>query len=416
MTPFCRARILSIFVSFLQPHREMTRALRTRPIFFLSLFTFATSLPAQSTTSPLNFSGVLFANYRYELPTTPAPLPGQVDNSFLLDRAYLNFRVAAGERTSIRITTDIYQTTEATPNAYAIRAKFAYLQYELPKASNGAGFLGRIGLVNNPVVEHVETFWPRYLGQVAAERAGHFASADAGLAALFTLPSKRGEVYATILNGPGYTARERDRFKDFSIRLSLTPLASQTSVPLLQTFTLSLWGYKGATASSFVNGGPAQVGAIGQALDRSRAGVFLGLRDPRLTLGAEYAQRHEDGEQGANTLESPRTITGITGRYTSAFAVVRPLAFMNETGVSPFGFVGRYDHVKPSTSATGYVSPLAPPVGNGNHLLVAGIFYDLSQRAQMALDYQESLAADNGVSLAPTTQSKAYFAHFMISF
>ena len=243
--------------------------------------------------SPLNFSGVIFGSYNYQLATTPNQLAGQTNNQFILDRAYLTFRMPAGDRTSIRITTDVYQTTENAPNAYTIRAKYAYLQYDQPKFSNGASFLARIGILHNVLIDHEETFWPRYLSQVPIERAGYFASADVGIAAQLTLPNKMGEVYGTIVNGTGYTARENNRFKDYAIRLSLTPLANQTDMPLLQTFTISGWGYLGANASSFVQSGP-----VGEAMDRSRAGVFVGIKDPRLVLGGEFAQRHDDGDAG----------------------------------------------------------------------------------------------------------------------
>jgi hypothetical protein len=366
--------------------------------------------------SPLSFSGVIFGSYNYQLATTPSALAGQTDNQFVLDRAYLTFRMPAGDRTSIRITTDLYQTTEDSPNAYTIRAKYAFLQYDQPKFANGASLLGRIGILQNVVIEHLEPFWPRYLSQAPVERAGYFLSADMGLAVQLTLPSKMGEVYATIVNGPGYTARENNRFKDYAIRLSLTPLANNTDMPLLQTFTITAWGYKGATSSSFVNGGTGQVGAIGDALDRSRAGVFIGLKDPRLVLGGEYAQRHENGEQGANTGASPRTLTDITGRLLSAFTVVRPFAFADASGTSPFGIVARYDAVKPSTSTSGYVTPPAPSKDNAYHVIIGGVFYDLSQKAQIALDYQESLASNNGSSLSPPAQSKGYFAHFVVNF
>ena len=377
-----------------------------------------TAAPAPQASPPpaLNFSGLIFGSYNYQLRTTPTQLAGQTDNQFILDRAYLTFRMAAGDRTSIRITTDVYQTTEGTPNAYTLRAKYAYLQYDQPKFSNGASFLGRIGILHNVVIDHVETFWPRYISQSPVERAGYFLSADVGLASQLTLPNKMGEVYATIVNGPGYTSRERDRFKDYAIRLSLTPLANTVTLPLLQTFTITAWGYKGATSSSFVGGGTGQTGAVGEALDRSRGGIFAGIKDPRLVLAGEFAQRHEDGEQGANTAASPRARTGITGRLLSAYTVVRPFAFANADGKSPFGIVARYDAVKPSSSTTGYVAPAAPPTGNGYHVIIAGLFYDLSQKAQLALDYQESLASNNGLSLAPPTQSKTYFAHFLVNF
>ncbi|HKP15535.1 MAG TPA: hypothetical protein VJT85_05705, partial [Gemmatimonadaceae bacterium] len=338
----------------------------------------------------------------------------QTNNSFVIDRAYLTFRIAAGDRTSIRVTTDVFQSTDSTSNAYTVRAKYAYLQYEAPRMKNGAQVTGRVGILQNVVIEHTDTFWPRYLAQAASERAGFFSSADVGLAGLITLPKKWGEVYATIVNGPGYAARERDRFKDYAVRLSLTPLMNSPASSLLQTFTITAWGYKGATASTFVNGGVGQVGAVGNALDRSRAGIFVGLRDPRLVIGGEIARRHDGAETGANTALSPRVEVTSTGQLLSGFTVVRPFAFSNETGKSPFGLVGRYDHVKPTVSTTGFATP--PSSSNAYHFLVGGMFYDVSQRAQIALDYQEALASDNDLSTAPPGQSKGYYAHFVINF
>jgi hypothetical protein len=370
--------------------------------------------PAPAPTSQLNFSGVIFGSFNYTLPTTPAPLRNQTNNAFIVDRAYLTFRAAAGDRTSIRITTDVFQSADSSSNAYTVRAKYAYLQYEAPKASNGAQITGRLGILQNVLVEHQEAFWPRYLGQVPTERNGYYASADVGFAGLAALPNKWGEVYATIVNGPGYTARERDRFKDFAIRLTLTPLMHMPASSLLQTLTISAWGYKGATASAFVNGGTGQAGPVGEALDRSRAGLFVGIRDPKLTLAGELAQRHDGGDAGQNTLLSPRVRTTTTGRMLSGWTVVRPLAFANASGKSPFGLVARDDHVTPTTSTTGVATP--PSSSNAYHNLIAGVFYDLSQKAQLALDYQESLASDNGVSSAPPSQSKAYFVHFVVNF
>ena len=223
-----------------------------------------------------------------------------------------------------------------------------------------------------------------------------------------------GEVYATIMNGPGYTSRERDRFKDYAIRLSLTPLANRTDMPVLQSLTITGWGYKGSTASTFVNGGAGQVGPVGAALDRSRAGVFVGIKDPRLALGGEFAMRRDGADAGANTAASERIGTTTTGRVLSGLTQVRPFAFSNGTGKSPFGLVARYDRVSPSTSTSGIAAPPSP--SNSYHSLIGGAFYDLNQRAQFALDYQESLATNNGASNAPPVQSKGYFFHFMVNF
>jgi hypothetical protein len=372
--------------------------------------------PPSSAAVPLNFSGLIFGSYNYTLPTTPVPPANQVDNQFQLDRAYLTFRMPAGERASIRITTDVYRTAEASanPNNYAIRAKYAYLQYDARKAANGAQLLGRVGILQNVVVDHIEGFWPRYLSQTAIERAGFFASSDVGIAGQFTLPNRMGELYATVVNGPGYASRELDRFKDFALRLSVTPLANGAAPSLLKTLTVTGWGYKGAVASTFVNGGAGQVGAVGEALDRTRYGVFVGLKDPRLELAAEYAQRHDGGEAGANTAVSPRSVTETTGRVLSGFTVIRPFAFVNASGKSPLGLVARYDRVSPTVSSSNR-SP-APAPSNSYHNLIGGLFYDVNTKVQIALDYQESLATSNGVSSPPPAQSKGYYAHFVVNF
>ncbi len=404
----------------------MLRAcIRRFPLLAIAALTTSIPVAAQSTPAqpsaqpapvpPLSVSGLVFGSYNYQLSTTPAQLANQNDNGFIIDRAYLTVRAPAGDRLSVRITTDVYQTAETnTQNAYTIRAKYAYLQYDVPKFTNGATAFARLGILQNVAIEHLESFWPRYLSQTAIERAGFFSSADVGLSAGATLPNKMGEVYATLMNGPGYTSRERDRFKDYAIRLSLTPLANSTTTPLLQTFTITGWGYKGATASGFVNGGAGQIGSVGEALDRSRAGVFVGIKDPRLVLGGELAMRHDGGDAGANTVASPRTGTTTTGRVLSGLTVIRPFAFTNGSGKSPFGLVARYDRVSPSTATTGIAVP--PSTSNSYHNLIGGAFYDLNQRAQFALDYQESLATSNDLSNAPPAQSKGYYLHFMVNF
>lgn len=366
--------------------------------------------------TPLNFSGVIFGSYNFQVPTTPKEFTNQNNNGFIVDRAYLTFKMPAGDRMSIRITTDVFQ--DAGSNAYTIRAKYAYGQYDLPKFANGSQLFTRLGILHNVVIDHQENFWPRYLGQVAVERAGYFASADAGLAGGLSLPNKMGEVYATIVNGAGYTSRENNRFKDYALRLSLTPLAnSAADYPLLSTFTVSAWGYKGANASKWADPAAAAGtdGTVGNALDRTRAGLFVGIRDPRLVIAGEYAQRHDEGETGGNIAAvSPRAVTGTTGRLLSAYTVIRPLAFSRADGKSPFGIVARYDKVTPTSNTSGFTT--APDASNGYHNIIAGVFYDLSQKAQLSLDYQESLATNNGVSAAPPTQSKGYFAHFVVNF
>jgi hypothetical protein len=360
----------------------------------------ATPTPAQSTVSvPIDFSGVLYANYQYRGEKGPS----KSQNKFDLERTYLTFRLPAGDRASIRVTLDVFQQG-STPNdafyrGWVIRAKYAYLQYDLIKsASWNANIRG--GLLQNVVIDHIESFWPRWISQTPVERAGFFASSDAGVATLWMLPNKMGEFYATIVNGPGYTSRETDRFKDYAARLSITPF-SGSSAKIMKTLALTGWTYVGAVGSSFVNGGPAQVGTVGKSLPRVRAGVFAGVRDPRFSAGAEWDTRKDGHETGANTLTDPRVEVDSTGRLIAGFAVIRPFQLLNASSSLPLGLVARWDRFKPNTDTGAYINTV-----------IGGLTMDLNKKTALSLDYQEQ--TPHFGAIAATT--KTYFLHLVANF
>jgi len=362
--------------------------------------------PAAPAPAPpaLNFSGVIYANYQYH-----GEAANRAQNRFDLDRAYLNFRMAAGKRASIRITADVYQQASTANNAdafykgWVFRAKYAYLQYDYIQPANTAGFgaVARIGLIHNMFIDHEESFWLRWLSTVGVDRAGWFSSADAGLSTFLTFPNKIGELYAGVFNGPGYTSREVDRFKDFGARLTFTPLA-KSDLTYLRTFAIDGWVYRGATASRFVNGGVGQVGPVGDGLDRNRWGLFAGIKDPRLVIGADYAQRQDEGEGASlNTPASPRLVSDSTGRLLSAYTHIKPFMIADATSPIPLGIVARWDRVKPNTSSDGYYN-----------LVIAGLTWDLSKQTAIALDYQEQTPKGT-TAVSPT---RVYFLHVVANF
>ena len=386
----------------------MPTSARTLAATVAALITLAGApLAAQTpvTIPPIDFSGVLFGNYQYRTDAAAKDA-----NRFDVERVYLTFRMPAGDRTSIRVTTDIYQQQAPGSDAYyrgwALRFKYAYLQYNYLKRGDLTA-AARIGMLHTVVVDHEEQFWPRWLGQTGTERAGFFSSADLGAATQITLPNKWGEIYGGVTNGSGYASRETDRFKDAQLRLTLTPLASSGN-RWLSTFAISPWVYRGAIASRFVTGGIGQVGPVGEGLDRDRWGVFAGIRDPRLTLGAHYATRTDAGENGNNTLASPRVVVDSTGRLLSFYGLAKPLALL-DTAAAPLGVVLRYDSFKPNTDADAKY-----------HLWVAGLTYDLSKRASVAFDYQEQLSDEpfviGGVRVPATSPLKQWFFHFVANF
>jgi hypothetical protein len=350
-------------------------------------------------TPQLDFSGILFANWNYR-----TDRGARAQNRFDVERAYLTFRMPAGNRASVRITADIFQNTTAPGDAFyrgwAFRAKYAYLQYDAIRGGNtGLNAYARLGMLHTVVIEHVETFWPRWISRAASELNGFFQSADLGLAAQVGLPNKRGELYATVTNGPGYTSRETDRFKDAAVRLTFTPFANQTG--FLQTAAVSVWGYKGAIASRFVAGGAGQVGTVGEGLQRDRWGVFAGVRDRRLTLGAELAKRIEEGELGNNTPASPRVVIDSTGTLLSAFAIVRPFELLTPATRSPLAALVRYDRFR-----------FNDETGPAARLIIAGLLWDVTSRVSVAADYQQLLPRDG----APGADTKTWFTHIVASF
>ena len=404
---------------------------------------------AQNPVTPnLDFSGVLFGAYAYRTDSAAkATLGGSSPNQFTLDRAYLNFRMPAGDNGQIRVTTDIFQNTSAATNGYyqgwAVRIKYGYLQYTALKNAFGAGsnLTGRIGVLHTVAIDHEESFWPRYLGQVAIERNGFFSSADAGTAGLLTLGNKWGEIYGTVTNGPGYASYERDRFKDFALRVSLTPFAdhgqatqgtapgaatpSAASSPvgaIVRTFTISPWFYKGSVGSSFASGGAGQVGpgdngAITDGLRRDRWGIFAGVKERRLTGGVEFAQRMDESESGANTATSPRVVRDSTGSVFDAFIVGRPLEWFDASQKSNWSVVTRYDHFTPNTDPSSSSYAGTTPAYD---YWVLGLSYDLTSRITFAADWQAQsptgFPSPTGTNVRATPRQSTLFLHWQATF
>jgi hypothetical protein len=356
--------------------------------------------PAATVSIPVDFSGVIYANFQYRGDAGPA----KSTNKFDLERAYLTFRMPAGDRASIRITADVFQ--QATPpndafyRGWVVRAKYAYLQYDYLKSATGWNGLVRGGLLHNVVIDHVESFWPRWISQSPVERAGFFSSSDAGVATQLSFPNRFGEFYATIVNGPGYTSRETDRFKDYAARLSLTPF-SGSSNKVIKTFALTGWTYVGAVGSQFTAGGPGQVGTVGSSLPRTRAGIFAGVRDPRLSIGAEWDTRKDGRENGLNTALSPRVEFDSTGRLIAGFVTAKPFQLLNDKSTFPLGVVARWDRFKPNTATDAYINTV-----------IGGLTWDLNKKTALSLDYQEQ--TPHSGAIAATT--KTYFLHLVANF
>ena len=355
-----------------------------------------------SVTIPVDFSGVLFGNYQYQAASGASK--GQ--NKFDLERAYLTLKMPAGDRASIRVTGDVYQQTTSGNDAYykgwAMRVKYAYLQYDWLKPAKPSdwGFTSRIGIIHTMFIDHEENFWPRWLSPTPVDRNGFFSSADAGIAGIVSFPNKMGEIYTAITNGPGYTSRETDRFKDYQSRITLTPLGT-SDVSYLKSFAIDGWVYRGELASKFVSGGTGQTGPVSAGLARNRYGGFIGIRDPRLVLGVDYAQRQDGMDTGANTAASPRGVSDSTGRLVAGYVVAKPFLMADPKSGIPLGLVLRYDQYTPNTATSPKVNTF-----------IGGVTYDLNKRSSFSFDYQSATPV-NG---SPAAQTKTYYMHWVANF
>jgi hypothetical protein len=390
----------------------------------------ASALSAQTPTpaaSPgIEISGLMFGSVNTRLDSAArAAWGGKSPSAFTVDRVYITFKAPAGDNGAFRLTTDIYQNTNPASNAYyqgwAIRMKYAWFQYTMLRGALGKGsrLVGRVGSIHNVVIDQGEGPWPRFLSAIAVERVPYFTSADIGVGALLTLGNNMGELYATLTNGSGYSSYDKDRFKDPAIRLTLTPLANSTGY--LKALSIMPWIYKGSLGSRFAAGGPGQVGpgldgAVTDAMARDRYGIFLGVRDRRLTFGADLAWQRDGGESGANTAASPRAAVDSTGRVIAGYLVARPIEWA--TGKrSPFAMVARYDRVTPNTDPSGAGYAGASPAYDYS---VVGVTYDLNQRFTLAADWQldrpvgftEGSAADAG----KRPRSSILFLHWNATF
>jgi hypothetical protein len=354
--------------------------------------------PPAAASLPFEFSGIIYANYQY------GGLRGnRAVNRFEIERAYLTFRATPGEHFGIRVTTDLYQQRDTTRDQYyrgwAVRAKYAYGQYDFIRGAGDALKANvRLGLLPTVVIEQEEQFWIRGLSQVAIEQNGFFSSSDAGVATTFAFPRKRGELYASITNGPGYTSRETDRFKDYAVRLTLTPLANTSG--FWKGVTISPWYYIGDRASDFARR-RGTVAAVSSGLRKDRAGVLVGLRDPRIVLGAQLAQRWDVVESADTTRDLAPAGTERSGRVISLHTTIRPMAFSKSTPQWPVALVLRADHIKPNIDTDAYARSY-----------IAGLSWEFNRRTSVTLDYQNqmpkagSTAADN----------KVYFLHLIAGF
>ncbi len=345
----------------------------------------ATSVAAQQAAgTPLKFSGVVYADWQ-----NGGTKAQRAMNKFDLTRAYLNFIMPAGDNVTVRVTTDVLNSSATNYNGWFARMKYAFMEWSAWKdtGKDPASLHFRFGLEQTPEIDMMESFWQRGITNTPIDYLGFVPSSDLGAVAIYNLPGKMGQFYGGVFNGTGYGSAETDHFKNVNVRFSWTPLAASSDAGYFKGLQISPYYQKGYTASSFAPTGPG--------LQHDLWGLHVGIKDPRLTVVGEYDSR----TNGADKATDP-TVTTTTGAVYSGFVIARPLAFINHTKTDPWSLVLRADRYGQNTNVSGY-----------RYYLIGGIGYDISSKVTVYADYQ-----DNEGHNGDTTDMKAFFFHFVMGF
>jgi hypothetical protein len=99
------------------PPRALWHGLRTAAL--TALFPAALAAQTETPRPSIDFSGVLFANFHYRTDSaTKAVNGGKPGSKFDVERVYITFRMPAGDRASVRVTTDIFTGDQSSSCFY----------------------------------------------------------------------------------------------------------------------------------------------------------------------------------------------------------------------------------------------------------------------------------------------------------
>jgi hypothetical protein len=305
---------------------------------------------------------------------------GRDFNKFDMERVYFTMKSQVADDWKFQITSDIYRNA-ATGTYYAglaVRLKFAYLDYAPLQ-----GLSVKFGMIPGVWSSTEETAW-RYRGidKTLSDKNGYFSTADVGLSATYSLPNKLGEVAAYMMNGDGFTAPEANRFKDYSVRASISPFGS---VDLLKSLAVS---------------GMASVGAAGttRALDRNRYGALVSYSYSVCSVGAEYVVR-KDAPTNPDTIRTANTYS-LMGEIKAPFADLQ----------SKLSLVVRYDANEPNVDKG----------GDQTHYLIAGLVWKATDKITLAIDNQILFCETNSLKRTPDNvllnTDRRWFLHTILNF
>jgi len=316
----------------------------------------------------LDFSGVIFADYRYNLSNSADDY-----NGFNVGRTYINLKGNKGDW-GWRITPDIYRHSDGS---YTYRMKYAWL--EKREIFPGATF--RFGQVELPWVgpeEHLYHY--RYQGTIMVDREHYLTSADLGI----SLAGKGGKVFQyafAFSNGEGYHAPETNKYKTVAGRFAFTPWAGTDS-----------WA-KGLRFSLYQD-----FGKRAQHDVRTRSIAMISYDSRPFWVGLQHVWAKDPA--AARLKYDPSVIASPMGyAHGSLWSLWLGGRFAEKWTV-----LGRYDRVDPDTNLQ----------SNSHWRGIFGIAYDFTPNVTMMLD-SDYVAYQKGALMGTKTHQHWLATHLQIA-
>ena len=320
--------------------------------------------------------GVIYASYRYGLTKDSTFSPAAAQNTFDIDRSYVNVRSRLDGGIRSRITIDV-DGRRASTSQLSLRLKYAYATW----TPEGSALTWKLGLQPTPILGWEDDLWGyRMQGPSPLDRTKYMSTSDFGAAVEGAWREQGVNVDVGLYNGESYSGTPGDNHKD---------VAGKVSVRLHATDDATNLGGLRLTAFALV--GKATGGA-----DRVRTMAILSYKTEATLLGVEYS-RMQDSTLASNSTK---------GRLVSLFGT-------HDFADTPWGAMGRVDLWDPNTD----VSPATAALASAQQTRVlAGISYRLAKSVRIMLD-ADVTSVQNGPAINTfEAANRSLFVHAEIKY
>jgi len=328
---------------------------------------------AKPATGGVKTSGIMFLNYIYDVDDLGK---GEGFNKFDIERTYLTFESNIADKAKIKVTTDVYQNTKTVSikaedgskadntdvksvtvasyyDGWTVRMKNIYVDVDLIPMTTI-----RLGMIGTPWIPTVEKAWGyRFVKPTFPDAEKLFSSTDLGASAIVKIPQNYGEFMLAVLNGPGYSKSEDDKYKDICPRITITPLPKDA---ILKGLAISAYYYMGKKASG------------DESLDRNRLGAMVNFSYDFINIGGEFDMSTDQSLKDKSVIDK-------NGSGFSAFGEVKFAKFL-PSPLNNLGVLARFDSWDPDTDVE----------DDGHNVTLVGLTYNLVKNVRAVLDIQKT--------------------------